>query len=164
MGRSGIWLVRRQPGESDEEAIDRSTGVSIELRDGEPWISSKENEEEEAAPDDDFVLAVAAIARSINPRLKVTEDERDDGHIKWMTLDDGDGPVFVNVFPGAVQLKAPSGWSDPPGADGMGFHALWAQATAITKRFDCVAHDPDWGDVADLSLSEEEARKAYRWL
>ena len=81
-----------------------------------------------------------------------------------MTLDDGDGPVFINLYPGEVQLKPPSGYSDPADADGSGFHAIWAQATAIAERFDCVAHDPDWGDVADLSLSEEEARKAYRWL
>lgn len=97
MGWSGIWLVRRQPGESDEAAIDRASGASIELRDGEPWIVPNDKAEK-VAPDDDFILAAAAVARSINPDLAVTEEEREDGHLRWVTLDDGDGPVVIHLY------------------------------------------------------------------
>lgn len=163
MGWSGIWLVRRRPGESDEAAIDRVISVSTELRDGEPWIVPNDNVEE-VAPDDDFILAAAALARSINPDLAVTAEEYEDGHLRRMTLDDGDGPVVIHLYPGEVQLKPPYGWSDPPDANGTGFHVMWSQVTAIAERFDCVAHDPDFGDVTDLSLEEDEARAAYGWL
>ena len=41
---------------------------------------------------------------------------------------------------------------------------MWSQVTAIAERFDCVAHDPDFGDVTDLSLGEDVAREADGWL
>ena len=42
-----------EAGESDGDAIDRTTSASIELRNGVPWIVPNDNVEE-SAPDDEF--------------------------------------------------------------------------------------------------------------
>jgi len=36
--------------------------------------------------------------------------------------------------------------------------------TAIAEAFDCVAHDPDYDEVFDLSLEEDKAREFYQLL
>jgi len=155
MGCSGVWLVRRKPGESDEDAIDRTTSASIELRNGVPWIVPNDNVEE-SAPDDEFILAAAASAKSINPGLEVVEENREDGHLCWLTLADDEGPVDLTVYRGEVQLQRGRAWVDE-----SGFRSMWSYIKVLAETFDCVAHDPDYGDVFDLSLDEDEFAEAY---
>lgn len=41
---------------------------------------------------------------------------------------------------------------------------MWSLATAIAEALGCVTHDPDCGDVVDVSLDEEYAREVHNWL
>jgi hypothetical protein len=155
MGWSGVWLVRKKPGESDEAAIDRTTAASIELRNGVPWIVPNDNVEG-SAPDDEFIRAAAARAQSINPRLEVVEETSEDGHLCWLRLAADEGPVDLNVYRGEVQLQWGRAWVDESGS-----RSMWSYIKALAEMFDCVAHDPDYGDVLDLSLDEDEFAESY---
>jgi hypothetical protein len=155
MGWSGVWVVRRRSGESDHAAIVRTTAASIELRDGIPWIVANDNVEE-SAPDDEFILAVAARARAIDPGLEVVDEHCDDGHLTWLTLAGQAGPVDITVYRGEVHLQRGEAWSEA-----TGFQSMWTYIQALAETFDCVVHDPDWGDVFDLGLDGDDFAGAY---
>lgn len=148
----------RRPGETDQDAIDRTSSDTIEVRDDGVWIIPNESYQP-SSPDPDFQQGIIDLLAAISPRLRT---ERLDPN--GIRLDDGDGPVVITVYDTEVKLKPPTGWRDPDGADGYGFHFMWRYATAIAEAFDCVAHDPDYSEIVDLSLDEHEARQVYGWL
>jgi len=147
--------VRRRPGECDQAAIDRTTEAWIELRDGIPWVVPNDNFEE-SAPDDEFILAVAAQVRSIDPGLEVVDENRDDGHLRWLALAGQAGAVDITVYRGQVQLQQGDSWSEA-----TGYQSMWTVVLAVGETFDFVVHDPDWGDVFDLGLDADEFAGAY---
>ena len=38
---------------------------------------------------------------------------------------------------------------------------MWSYIKVLAETVNCVAHDPDYGDVFDLSLDEDEFAEAY---
>ena len=76
-------------------------------------------------------------------------------------LDDGVGPVFVYVYGTEAQLQPKKFWANPDDLDG--FAIMWSYCVALGET-GCVGHDPDEGDLIDLTLDMETARSWYGWI
>jgi hypothetical protein len=98
-------------------------------------------------------------AKALEAVLGVNPDLRPVGDTGF--LDDGVGPVFVQVYGKEVQLRPKKLWENPDDLDG--FAIMWSHCVALGKT-GCVAHDPDEDELVDLSIDVETARSWYNWI
>ena len=107
----------------------------------------------EIEPDPEWPAKALAAVMGVNPDLRPVDDSG--------FLDDGIGPVFVQVYGTEVQLMPKKLWEDPDDLDG--FAIMWSYCVALGKT-GCVAHDPDEEELVDLSIDVETARSWYNWI
>lgn len=153
MSWSGIWLVHVPEGVTVEQAIN-ATLVPM---------AQDSDDEEQASPapdpipvpiDPEWSTKARRALLEVNPNLRPVDDSGD--------LDDGVGPVWIRIYPDQVQLQPKKRWQGPDDIDG--FAVMWEYCISVDRHAGCVAHDPDYDEVFDLSLDTETARSLYNWM
>ena len=167
MGWSGISLIALRPGETADEAVNRTTAAWMEGYDDGNMVLVGNEDQEDTEPSDEtdaWIERIVELLRAENPRLEIIDDQRDDaGHRRWVTLDDEDGPVVIYVYRDEVQLEPGRGYQNPEDQPGAGFHVMWRYCQLLAGE-GCIAYDPDYDEHVNLDLDEDEARGVYNWI
>jgi hypothetical protein len=66
------------------------------------------------------------------------------------------------MYSNQVQLQPKKRWQWSKDIDA--FAVMWKYCVNINRYAGCVAHDPDYDEVFDLTLDVETARSLYNWM
>jgi len=153
MGWSGIWLVHVPDDVTAQQAID----ATIEGWFANPNVPGSHlmavPDPVKITEDPQWGMKVRNAVLSVNPNLRPTSH----GY-----LDDGIGPVVIYIYSDQAQVLPKKQWTEPDDMDG--FAVMWGYCVKVAERTGCVAHDPDYDEIVDLSLDVETARDFYLWV
>jgi hypothetical protein len=153
MSWSGIFLVHVPEGVSPQSAVDETIVGWV----ANPSVPGSHltvvPDLVEIKHDPEWSTRALEAVLGVNPDLLPVEDTG--------FLDDGVGPVYVQVYGKEAQLMPKKFWENPDDLDG--FAIMWSYCVAL-GRTGCVAHDPDEEELIDLSIDVETARSWYNWI
>lgn len=133
------------------------------------WDTSDVYSTPRASDDTDaWIYRVLALLEEVAPGLKLLDapdwagasfDKR--GHIRHVRAWQPDGPLLVDIYPGAANVTIQRGRAEAH--DGEHFIALWDACKALAERAECAVFPQYEDDPTDMTMDREQARRELDW-